>query len=341
MIHTIEQTITRLRQIQLDSEHTPVQIVHMILAGGITQSIYNIHTGLHQSALEFLCRETSQVPGYPIPGGVIHQDQKGPFFCKGTPRFPANERPDEFLGALAVAGVHFKSTRIVTNRGTEATLADMAERAMHTYELPALGKAGLEPGWSLMLFSIYPGVQVEWNNERRQICSVEHILRWACNWPYGQGYCLGTHVLEGIAFAVSRYCLEKDLEPTQLTGTWRKGWEYVEQAVRLMRRNQREDGTIQRCWYKENSYPRNYHQFGEMLKDLISRRTASGKAVVFPTGHCLDAISPLSIFLMEDRDWIDSACYILAQTAETHWLEVGRDISPLAHAIHALKLFMD
>jgi hypothetical protein len=63
--------------------------------------------------------------------------------------------------------------------------------------------------------------------------------------------------------------------------------------------------------------------------------------VVFPTGHCLDAISSLSIFLSHDRDWIDSACYILAQSVETHWLEVGRDISPLGHAVHALKQWME
>ena len=121
MIHTIEETITRLRQIQLDSEHSPEQILHMILAGGTSQSIYNIQQGIHQSAPEFLCRETGNIRNYPIAGGIIHRDQNGPYFIRGTPHFPVDQHSNQFLGTLAVAGVNFKGTRIWTDRGAEGT----------------------------------------------------------------------------------------------------------------------------------------------------------------------------------------------------------------------------
>jgi hypothetical protein len=341
MIHTIEETITRLRQIQLDSEHPPQQILHMILARGVSQTVYNVSSGIHQPAVEFLCRETGNIRKYPVMGGIIHQDDKGPYFTKGTSGFQVNERPNEFLGTFAEAGVNFKSTRILTNRGKEGSLADMAERAMLMFEPDMQMGSESEPSWSLMLFSVYPGVKAEWINAKLQSCSVESILESACDWPYGKGSCFGTHVLEGIADAVSRYCLEKDLEPTQLEGVWKRGWDYVLGAVRLMRKNQREDGTIPRCWFKEKVYPRNVRELNEKIKDISSRHLHPGKSVVYPTGHCLDAISSLSMFLGEDREWIDSACYILAQTVESHWLELCRDISTLTHAVHALRLFMD
>ncbi len=341
MIHTIEETITRLRQIQLDSDHPPREIVHMILAGGVLQSIYNVPLGIHESALEFLCRQTGDIRNYPLKGGVIHRDERGPYFSKGIPQFQGNQHPNEFLGLLAAAGVTFKSTRVLTDRGSEATLADMAERAMEIYEPAIQMHAESEPGWSLMLFSVYPGVDVEWKNEKNRTCSVEMILKTACSWPYGAGSCFGTHLLAGIAFAVSRYCMEKDLEPAQLEGVWQQGWLYAERAIQLMRRNQRDDGTIPRCWYKEKAYPRSFRELRELAKDLASRRLAPGKAVVEPTGHCLDALSPLAMFLAEDREWIDSASYILAQTVEQRWLEVCRDITALTHAVHALKSFMD
>jgi hypothetical protein len=341
MIHTIEETITRLRQIQLDSEHSPEQILHMILAGGTSQSIYNIQQGIHQSALEFLCRETGNIRNYPILGGIIHRDQNGPYFIRGTPHFPVDQHSNQFLGTLAVAGVNFKGTRILTDRGVQGTLADMADRAMKIYRPEISVDLQSEPGWSLMLFSIYAGVEAEWKNNQNQTCTVEDILESACRWPYGAGSCLGTQVVEGIAVAVSRYCLEKDLEPEQLNGVWKRAWNWLQDAIRLLRKNQREDGTIQRCWYKEKPYPRNFREFSEVSRDIVAKRLTPGKAIVYPTGHCLDALSSLSLFLAEDREWIQSASYILAQTVETHWLEVYRDISQLTHAVHALKTFLD
>jgi hypothetical protein len=59
---------------------------------------------------------------------------------------------------------------------------------------------------------------------------------------------------------------------------------------------------------------------------------------VYPTGHCLDAISPLALFVAADQEWLAGATYITAQTIEMQWIQIGREISPLTHAIHALKL---
>jgi hypothetical protein len=341
MIHTIEETITRLRQIQLDSEHSPEQILHMILAGGTSQSIYNIQHGIHQPALEFLCRETGNIRNYPIPGGIIHRDQKGPYFIKGTSHFLVDQYPNQFLGTLAVAGVNFKSTKILSDRGTEGTLAEMADRAMQIYQPMSKIDPQSEPSWSLILFSCYAGAEAKWKNDENKSCSVEGILEEACRWPYGAGSCLGTHIVEGVAVAVSRFCFEKDVEPEQLDGVWKRAWNWIQNAILLMKKNQREDGTIQRCWYKEKPYPRNFNELSLVFQDIASRKFAPGKGILYPTGHCLNALSPLAMFLMEDREWIQSASYILAQTVEVHWLEVCRDISLLTHAVHGLKTFLD
>src|SRR3990172_5665374 len=252
IIHTAEQAISRLPHIQPDSDFPPGQIVHMIVAGGASQTLYNISTGVHQRAIEFLCQETHRMPNYPISGGIIHEDSKGrPYFAKGDKAFPANQYENEFLGMLAAAGTHFDSTTIVTARGTEGTLGDMVQKAMSDYK-----ESEQEPSWSLMLFSIFPGVKADWRNEQGELWNVEKILERACLRAFGAGSCLGTHGIEGIAFAVSRYCLEQDVEPSQLSGTWEKGYEYVLCAMRLMEQNQMGDGSIDRCWFREKKYPR-------------------------------------------------------------------------------------
>jgi hypothetical protein len=334
MINTIEEAIGRLRYVQLDTEFAPAQILHMILAGGPSQVLYNVETGRFQPALEFLCTETRRMPNYPIPGGIVKEDASGGvYFSKGAESFPANEYLNEFLGTLASAGVSLKNTRVVSDRGNEFTLIDMAENASKKYV-----ESDQEPSWSLMAFSIHPGVSAEWENEAGEKFSVQRILEKACKIPYGQGKCFGTHVLEGIAFAVSRYCLEKDIEPLQLEGVWAQGYEYVRGAIRLIRKNQKDDGSIDRSWFREQRLPRRIPEWKEKFRDLAGVRYTPAKAIVYPTGHCLDAISSLSLFLNSDREWINTACYIVAQTIENQWLQLAKEISPVTHAIHALKI---
>ena len=194
-----------------------------------------------------------------------------------------------------------------------------------------------EQSWSLMLFSVNPGVTAEWRNGKGDLQSVDRILRSLLQREYGSGKCFGSHVIEGVSFSISRFCLENDVEPDRLQGIWKDAYQYVMGATVLMKRNQKEDGSIDRCWYKKGRSPINFKQWREKFKDVASRRFSPAKAIVYPTGHCLDAISPLGMFLT-DREWIDTASYMVADTIESRWIPLAREISPLTHAIHALKL---
>ena len=334
MINTVEEAIGQLRHIQVDSQHSPHDIVHMILGGGLSQSIFNISTGAHQRAIEFLCKETGNIRDYPIGGGIIHEDGKGrPHFVAGTESFPVDSRQNEILGTLTVAGVHLESTPVTTNHGRERMLADLAESSQQKFRISAT-----EPSWSLMLFSAYPGPTKEWTNEDGESISVEKILRSAIVWPYGEGACMGTHLIEGVAHAVSKFCLEEDIEPSLLEGTWKDAFEYVGKAIRLMEMNQKEDGSIDRRWFGERKMPHGKKEWKEKAKDLFSRRYHPAKAIVYPTGHCLDALSPLGMFLAAEREWMYRACYVTAKTIQDEWIPLASEISTLSHAVHALKL---
>jgi hypothetical protein len=319
IIHTSEQAISRLPQVQLDSSFSSRDILHMILAGGPSLTLYNLSTGLHQRAVDFLCRES----------GSIQQD------AHGAPAFVDDlhlERPNEFLGMLAASNVHFPGTLITTSSGNDGTLEDLAEAAMKRFDFNFR-----ENGWSLMLFSVYPGVKQEWMNSRGETVSVEKILQMECSFPYGKGECFGTHRLEGIAYALRQFCLEEDTHPAQLDGIWARAHEYVQGAIERMRANQRDDGSIPQSWFLKKALPVSSLEWRHKFSHLASLRFHPNVAIVYPTGHCLDALSPIMDLFPSDRDWVASACYILAQTIETGWLEIGRKISVLTHAIHALK----
>lgn len=320
IIHTSEIAISKLPQVQLDSSFPLRDIVHMVLAGGASQTLYNLSTGLHQRAVEYICYDAE---------GAVDENREG------NPHFTIDriDRPHESMGIFALAGVRFERVPILTSRGNEGTLQDIAESAMRSFSADTRG----EKSWSLMLFSVDPGVTSEWHNSSGNLQSVEQILRGELLRPYGDGCCFGTHRLEGIGFALRRFCLEQDVEPSQLTGVWSDAYDYMIGAIRLIRRNQREDGSLQRSWFRKNLIPTGPLEFREAIKDVASfhNRDAS---LVYSTGHCLDAISSLSEFLLHDEDWIKRACYILAQTIDNHWTTIGRDIAPLTHAIHALKL---
>lgn len=334
MINTIEEAISRLRYIQLDTDFTPQQILHMILAGGSSQKIYNVQSGAFLPAVDFICRGARDLPGYPIPGGLVQEDSKGqPVFTRGTAKFPGNRYENEFLGTLAVAQVNFKSTPITTNHGNQGTLQDMADAANREFTLTSA-----EPSWSLMLFSDHPGVTAEWHNEQGEMLSVERIVESAIRRPYGIGPCAGTHLLEGVAYATSRFCLSQDVEPAQLTGTWREAYEYLLGATELIHKNQRDDGSVPGSWFKRNKVPLTPREWKEQLKDFVLRKSSPPLALAGTTSHCLDAFSSMSMFLNDDREWIDLACYAVAKTLETDWLALVRDIPALTHGVHALKL---
>jgi hypothetical protein len=334
MINTLEEAIAQIRHIQLDSQYSPREIAQMILAGGSSQSLFNLTTGSHERALQFLCTGTSNTPNYPIPAGIIHEDEKGrPYFVKGTPAFPASIELNEIAGLLAVAGIHFETTPVVTNHGKERTLADIATTAMNTYR-----HSSDEPSWCLMLFSVFPGVTKQWHNEDGELMSVDAILPFLLKRNYGEGACLGLHAIEGISFAISRFCLEQDVEPVQLEGVWKEAWDYIDGAMRLMEKNQKDDGSIDRCWFREKSMPKGKRQWAEKARDVLTRRYSEPKAIVYPTGHCLDAISPLAMFVASDRPWIYNACFITAKTIQDQWIPLTHEIFALTHAVHALKL---
>jgi hypothetical protein len=320
IIHTSEQAIGRLPQIQLDSSFALRDIVHMILAGGPSQTLYNLSIGTHQRALDFLCRESA----------AIHEDtQNRPYFIMDE----LSGKLNETMGVLAISDVNFHNSPILTAEKSEGTLEDLADAAAKKFAL-----SPKENSWSLMLFSIFPGVTAEWINDRGEMVSVEKILFEECQIPYGRGACFGTHRLEGVAFSLRRFCLEQDIEPAQLKGQWADAYEYIQGAIRLIKINQREDGSIRRCWFGEKSIPLASLEWREKFRDLVALRISPDEAIIYPTGHCLDAISPMMELFPSDREWVDRACYILGQTIETGWTEIGRKIAPLTHAIHALKL---
>jgi hypothetical protein len=319
IIHTSEIAISKLPQVQLDSSFPLRDVVHMVLAGGPSQTLYNLETGMHQRAVEYLCRDAK--------GAIAEDDRGNPYFVMDQPH-----RPNETLGIFSVAGVRFESVQIQTSRGNDGTVRDIADAAMNSYREDAREKS-----WSLMLFSVYPGVTAEWHNERGELQSVERILEIESERPYGDGSCFGTHRLEGIAFALRRFCLENDVEPSQLDGVWLNAFHHLQGAIEMIKNHQRDDGSLQRTWFRKNRIPTAPLELREALKDVASIHHRDA-ALVYVTGHCLDAISPMVEFFHQDQEWIQSACYILAQTIENHWTAIGRDIRPLTHAIHALKL---
>ena len=319
IIHTSENAISKLPHVQLDSSFPVRDIVHMILAGGPSQTLYSLSRGVHQRAVDFLCREAESA--------IVEDNLGRPVFAMDQ-----ETRPHECLGMLAVAGVHFARTGILTAAGNDGTLMDIAETAMKTFD-----QHNAETSWSIMAFAVHPGVTAEWHNENGELQSVEKILKASCALPYGKGSCFGTHNLEGIAFAIRRFCLEQDIEPSQLSGTWLEAFDYIRGALQLMRKNQRDDGSLQRSWFRYRALPASSRTLREMLSEWASFREKDA-SLVYGTGHCLDAISSLGEFLPDEQEWIQQACYILAQTIETHWTNVGKHIGPLTHAIHALKL---
>ncbi|MBI2486215.1 MAG: hypothetical protein HYW01_04500 [Deltaproteobacteria bacterium] len=339
MIPNINKAIDLVKELKLTTSHHPWEIQHGILANGIDYKISDPR-GKEVNALDFLLHGTN-TEWYPIPGGIVREDENGyPYFIEKEKGLEADIHLNLFLGEFSTIGVNLDSTTVLTNLGNEYPLRKALERAMLYTSPPKWKENKEEPTWALTTFSRYLR-QSSWKNIKGEEVSLESILSFANELEIGFGSCMGTHVMEGIATAVINYIRKTGIPPDKFKSPWQEAYQKLELGISRVKEHQRKDGSIPRLWFKANLIPRNLREVKLALEQLIGITFLKPREILYPTGHTLDWLVPYLPAKILSQDWVVRAVEITAQTIVKHFNKLSKEVSPLTHAAHALKVYRD
>jgi hypothetical protein len=339
MIHYVDKAIDLVKELKLTTNHHPWEIQHGILANGVDYKISD-PWGNKVNALDFLLRGTN-VEWYPVPGGIVLEDENGyPYFIEKERGLEADIHLNLFLGEFSTIGLDLDSTTVLTNLGNEYPLRKALERAM-LYTNPSKWKENKEePTWVITAFSRYLP-QGLWKNVKGEEVGLEDIVAYANALEIGFGSCMGTHVMEGVATAVINYTKKTGLSPDEFRSPWHQAHQRLKLAISLVREHQRKDGSIPRLWFKSDLMPRNLKEVKLALEQLVGVAFLKPREILYPTGHTLDWLVPYLSTKILSQDWVVRAVEVTAQTIVEHFDKLSREVSPLTHAVHALKLYKD
>jgi hypothetical protein len=309
------------------------------LANGIDYKIFD-PWGNEINAMDFILRGTN-VEWYPIPGGIVREDENGyPYFIEKEKGLEAEIHVNLFLGEFSTVGVDLDSTAVVTNLGNEYPLRKVLERAMLYTSPDELREKGEEPTWVITSFARYLH-QWSWRNIKGEEVHLDDIVSYANELRMGSCSCMGTHVMEGTSTVIIIYMGKTGLPPLKFKSPWRESYQKLELGIRLLRENQRQDGSIPRLWFKSDSVPKNLHELKLTAEQLVGIAFLKPREILYPTGHTLEWLVPYLPIEMLSEDWIMKAIEVTARTIVEHYDELSKEVSPLTHAAHALKVYRD
>ena len=339
MLQYIDKVIDLAKELKLTTSHHPWEIQHGILANGTDYKISN-PLGKETNALDFLLRGTN-VEWYPIPGGIVREDEDGyPYFIEREKGLEAEIHVNLFLGEFSTLGIDLDSTTVLTNLGNEYPLRKALVRAM-LYTFPEkLKESKEEPSWLLTSFARYLPTG-SWKNINGEEVRLEDIVEYANELELAFGSCFGTHVMEGIAVGVIKYMEKAEIPPLKFQSPWREAHEKLELGINLVKKLQREDGSIPRLWFKSDPIPRNLNEFKLMIEQLIGITLLRPREIVYATGHTLDWLVQYVPVQILSQEWVVRAVEITARTIGHNFHKFLKEVSSLTHAVHALKVYKD
>jgi hypothetical protein len=335
----IDKAIDLVKELELTTSHHPWEIQHGILANGTDFKIRDPWDN-KINALDFLLRGTN-VEWYPIKGGIVKEDKGGyPYFIEKENGLEAEIHQNLFLGEFSTIGIDLDSTKLVTNLGNEYPLRKLLEGAM-LYTFPdKLREIKEEPSWVLTSFARYLPMG-SWKNVKGEEVGLEDIVAYTNELELGHGSCFGTHVMEGIAVALTRYMEKTEVTPSKLRSPWREAYERLEIGIQLVKKLQREDGSIPRLWFKSNPIPRNLNEFKLTVEQAIGATFLKPREILYATGHTLDWLIQYLPREVLSQDWVNRIADITARTIVEFFHKFSKGVSPLTHASHALKTYRD
>jgi hypothetical protein len=335
----MDKAIDLVKKLELTTSHHPWEIQHGILANGVEYKISD-PWGNKIDALNFLLRGTN-VEWYPIKGGIVREDESGyPYFIEKGNGLEAEIHQNLFLGEFSTIGLDLDSTTVMTNLGNEYTLRKLLERAMlHTFP-DKLRESKEEPTWLLTSFARYIPTG-SWKNIKGEEVSLENIVAYTNELELGYGSCFGTHVMEGTAVALTKYMEKTEITPSKFKSPWREAHERLQLGIQLVKRVQREDGSIPRLWFKSNPIPRNLKEFKLAIEQFIGASFLRPREILYATGHTLDWLIQYLPPEILSQDWVVSTADITARTIVGFFHKFSKEVSPLTHAAHALKIYKD
>ncbi len=288
-----------------------------------------------------------------IPG-LVKADQYGAYFAAKAGKKPGELHRNEFLADFLEADVEPLTSFVSDKKGSMPSMIEFTRRAMITLEPKAfsakddviLGPDGNELGWTLIVLAKAGQVTSSWLNVYERQVTMEEVLSVALSRPIEWGSYSGLIEQMGIARALRAYKIYKlnediaaynaekqkkksglgappTLETVVASGKWYDAEKHTKRVVKIMKKNQNDDGSFSKLWYRKKAAP------------------ANAEETILYTGQALDFLA----VALDDKEirepWVRKAAMATAKAINNNRYQLDGKNWAAMHAMHALRAYMD
>jgi hypothetical protein len=281
-------------------DHSPWEVMHAIIAGGVSTQLLDVPRGRPETAVGWLCfsRPAAGLRLLYLSGDEL-----------GTRQGPGLEgHRGQFLAILAQARV--KRDYPLEIQGKPFTVADLIEYEKKTCY------AGTELTFKLIALNHYLDQDAQWENDRGETWDIPRLIREEIAQAIRGATCGGTHRLSGLSLAAKK----RYWSGQELNGEYARAAQYINDYHAYTFKLQNRDGSLSTNWFR-----------GRGADPDPARRLQT-------TGHVLEwlcySLTDEEIREPAPRAAVDYLAELMWRHRNRTW-EAG----PLGHAIHALVLY--
>jgi hypothetical protein len=229
----LDETIDFTGRRQLSTaDNAAWQVVHGILAYGGDLKL--VHRGQAYSALDYLLN------GGSLNGWRLTPGEKGLDCVLEAGSKTGMGHEDQWLGYMSFQGLSPDQKIVVPVDGgqREFTLMDLvAEAQWDIYD-------GQECTWTLMGLSSYLPLDSEWQASDGTPWTIERIVDFEASQDLNDSACGGSHRLCALTVALNRYQQETGKKDAELSGSWLKARQKIDESLATIRSWQQPDGSF-------------------------------------------------------------------------------------------------
>ena len=218
--------------------------------------------------------------------------------------------PDQWLAVLAQC--ELQPQQKIRIGGDLFTMQDFVEQVQH--DVPHNPRQ--EYSWTLIGLTSYLPTSARWQAADDQTWSIEKLVEIELEHDLNSSACGGSHRLIGITMALNQHLAQGGA----LEGVWKQADERIQEAIRIARQYQNEDG----------SFSTNYFARPGRSPDLAHN--------LGTTGHTLEFLALAMTDQQLDQPWVRRAVVHMCGLFEKT-MHLPLECGALYHAAHGLSLY--
>ncbi len=337
-----EAAVTVRNNVTVKTNDSPQRMIYWVYAYGRNSALYNPKSAKPTNAITYITDGNIK--------GLMPEDARGPWFAEMTSQGTGETQPGQFIAIMLDSGLE-DLMLFTLDSGKQVEVNFFLKRLVNSVAtqkdgtVTVNGNRDVELGWLLLALARIDNTDSRWTGNTGRPTGTDDIVETVLRRPAGSGEHNGLVAMRGVAAAARAHrtqifvrqswafrkkvtvdgkrIAKPDYDTVPISGVWLKAEDRIAKTVRLMKKNQGDDGAFDASWYRGKSAGNGSFTYEKMLYT----------ALVFDfLGEAL-----------EDEEleapWVKKTVTYLARSIEANRRNLGKQIEAPAIAVRAMEKY--